>query len=329
MAQPRMSRITLATLPTPLEAGGKLPSGANLWVKRDDLTGLGVGGNKARKLEFLCAEAIDNDATCLVTVGAAQSNHCRMTAAAGARLNLPTHLVLSGEKPKNLEGNQMLSSMFGAHLHHTGLDASDWSKLELARAELTEKLIRDGQRPHSIPIGGSTAVGAIGYAVAFDEIISQCFLQNFVADAIVFTTSSGGTHAGLVAGLIRARANDPQKVLPKIIGIGVAKGFALNTNRVIELANETLALLGESVHATIADVIIDPSYMGADYAIPTQAAADATTWAAHRGAWVLDPVYSAKGFSGLLGLDANGDFGVDSNIVFIHTGGLPSLFVMH
>jgi len=324
-----MSRITLATLPTPLEAGGKLPSGANLWVKRDDLTGLGVGGNKARKLEFLCAEAIDNDATCLVTVGAAQSNHCRMTAAAGARLNLPTHLVLSGETPKNLEGNQMLSSLFGAHLHHTGLDASDWSKLELARAELTEKLIRDGQRPHSIPIGGSTAVGAIGYAIAFDEIIWQCSLQNFIADAIVFTTSSGGTNAGLVAGLIRARANDPQKVLPKIIGIGVAKGFALNTNRVVELANETLALLGESVHATIADVIIDPSYMGADYAIPTQAATDATTWAAHRGAWVLDPVYSAKGFSGLLGLDANGNFGVDSNIVFIHTGGLPSLFVMH
>ena len=329
MAHPRVSRITLATLPTPLEAGGKLQSGANLWVKRDDLTGLGVGGNKARKLEFLCAEAIDNDATCLVTVGAAQSNHCRMTAAAGARLNLPTHLVLSGEKPKNLEGNQMLSAMFGAHLHHTGLAASDWSNLELARAELTEKLIRDGQRPHSIPIGGSTAVGAIGYAVAFDEILLQCSLQNFVADAIVFTTSSGGTHAGLVAGLIRARADDPQKVLPKIIGIGVAKGVALNTNRVVELANETLTLLGERANVTIADVIIDASYMGADYAIPTQAAADATTWAAHRGAWVLDPVYSAKGFSGLLGLDANGNFGVDSNIVFIHTGGLPSLFVMH
>jgi D-cysteine desulfhydrase family pyridoxal phosphate-dependent enzyme len=316
-------------LPTPLEAGGKLPSGANLWVKRDDLTGLGVGGNKARKLEFLCAEAIDNDATCLVTVGAAQSNHCRMTAAAGARLNLPTHLVLSGVKPKNLEGNQMLSAMFGAHLHHTGLDASDWSNLELARAELTEKLIHDGQRPHSIPIGGSTAVGAIGYANAFDEIISQCETQNFIAEAILFTTSSGGTHAGLIAGLIRARANDPQKVLPKLVGIGVAKGVALNTNRVAELANESLALLGETVRATQNDVLIDANYMGSDYAVPTQAAADATIWAAHRGAWVLDPVYSAKGFSGLLGRDAKGEFNADSNVIFIHTGGLPSLFVMH
>ena len=329
MAQPKINRVALATLPTPLESGGKLQSGANLWVKRDDLTGLGVGGNKARKLEFLCGEALNNNATCLVTVGAAQSNHCRMTAAAGARLNLPTHLVLSGVKPKRLEGNQMLSSMFGAQLHHTGFEANDWANLETARNTLTEELISDGQRPHSIPIGGSTAVGAIGYAVAFDEIVTQCESQDFVADAIVFTTSSGGTHAGLIAGLIRARANNPRKVLPKIIGIGVAKGVALNAIRVAELANQTLTLLDEPTRVTPEDVIIDANYMGSDYAMPTQAAAEATTWAAHRGAWVLDPVYSAKGFSGLLGRDAKGEFAADSNIVFIHTGGLPSLFVTH
>ena len=329
MAQPKINRVALATLPTPLESGGKLQSGANLWVKRDDLTGLGVGGNKARKLEFLCGEALNNNATCLVTVGAAQSNHCRMTAAAGARLNLPTHLVLSGVKPKRLEGNQMLSSMFGAQLHHTGFEANDWANLETARNTLTEELISDGQRPHSIPIGGSTAVGAIGYAVAFDEIITQCESQDFVADAIVFTTSSGGTHAGLVAGLIRARASNPRKVLPKVIGIGVAKGVALNAIRVAELTNQTLTLLDEPTRATLEDVIIDANYMGSDYAMPTQAAAEATTWAAHRGAWVLDPVYSAKGFSGLLGRDAKGEFAADSNIVFIHTGGLPSLFVTH
>ena len=329
MAQPKINRVALATLPTPLESGGKLQSGANLWVKRDDLTGLGVGGNKARKLEFLCGEALNNNATCLVTVGAAQSNHCRMTAAAGARLNLPTHLVLSGVKPKRLEGNQMLSSMFGAQLHHTGFEANDWANLETARNTLTEELISDGQRPHSIPIGGSTAVGAIGYAVAFDEIITQCESQDFVADAIVFTTSSGGTHAGLIAGLIRARASNPRKVLPKVIGIGVAKGVALNAIRVAELTNQTLTLLDEPTRATLEDVIIDANYMGSDYAMPTQAAAEATTWAAHRGAWVLDPVYSAKGFSGLLGRDAKGEFAADSNIVFIHTGGLPSLFVTH
>ena len=329
MAQQKLTRITLATLPTPLEDGGKLPSGTNLWVKRDDLTGLGVGGNKARKLEFLCGEAIDNGAKSLVTVGAAQSNHCRMTAAAGARLNLPTHLVVSGTKPNRLEGNQLLSAMFGATLHHTGLHDNDWSSLEDFRARLTQELVDRGEKPHSIPIGGSTAVGALGYALAFDEIITQCAKQNIVAEAIVFTTSSGGTHAGLVAGLVRARAKDPQKHLPKIIGIGVAKGTALSSRSITDLANKTLTLLGQTERASKSDVIIDPNYMGTDYAVATQAASDAAKWAAHRGAWVLDPVYSAKGFSGLLGLDANREFSADANVIFIHTGGLPSLFANH
>ena len=329
MAQQKLTRITLATLPTPLEDGGKLPSGTNLWVKRDDLTGLGVGGNKARKLEFLCGEAIDNGAKSLVTVGAAQSNHCRMTAAAGARLNLPTHLVVSGTKPNRLEGNQLLSAMFGATLHHTGLHDNDWSSLEDFRARLTQELVDRGEKPHSIPIGGSTAVGALGYALAFDEIITQCAKQNIVAEAIVFTTSSGGTHAGLVAGLVRARAEDPQKHLPKIIGIGVAKGTALSSRSITDLANKTLTLLGQTERASKSDVIIDPNYMGTDYAVATQAASDAAKWAAHRGAWVLDPVYSAKGFSGLLGLDANREFSADANVIFIHTGGLPSLFANH
>ena len=329
MAQPKITRITLATLPTPLEDGGKLPSGAHLWVKRDDLTGLGVGGNKARKLEFLCGHAIDNGAKSLVTVGAAQSNHCRMTAAAGARLGLPTHLVVSGEKPSRLEGNQLLAAMFGATLHHTGLADTDWSSLESFRAQLTQQLVDRGEKPQSIPIGGSTAVGAIGYALAFDEIIAQCAKLNIVADAIVFTTSSGGTHAGLVAGLVRARVSDRLKHLPKIIGIGVAKGVALNSRSITDLANETLMLLGETSRATDKDVVIDPNYMGSDYAVATQAATDAAKWAALRGAWVLDAVYSAKGFSGLLGLDAKNEFGSDANVVFIHTGGLPSIFASH
>lgn len=329
MARPKINRIILATLPTPLEDGGKLSSGSRLWVKRDDLTGLGVGGNKARKLEFLCGQAVDNGAKSLVTVGAAQSNHCRMTAAAGARLGLPTHLVLSGAKPDQLEGNQLLSQMFGAILHHTGLADTDWAGLEEFRARLTQQLVDRGEKPHSIPIGGSTAVGAVGYALAFDEIMAQCAKNNFVADAIVFTTSSGGTHAGLVAGLVRARARDAQKQFPKIIGIGVAKGKALNSRSITDLANETLTLLDEQSRATDDDVIINPDYMGSEYAVATQAATDAAKWAAHRGAWVLDAVYSAKGFSGLLGLDAENEFGSRANVVFIHTGGLPSIFASH
>ena len=329
MAQQKLNRITLATLPTPLEDGSKLSSGSRLWVKRDDLTGLGAGGNKARKLEFLCGDAIQNGAKSLVTVGAAQSNHCRMTAAAGARLGLPTHLVLSGKKPNRLEGNQLLSQMFGATLHHTGLADTNWAGLEEFRIQLTQQLVERGEKPHSIPIGGSTAIGAVGYALAFDEIIAQCSTQNFTADAIVLTTSSGGTHAGLVAGLARARARDPLKQLPKIIGIGVAKGMALSSRSIKDLANETLTLLNETSRATDDDVVIDPNYMGSNYAVATQAASDAAKWAAHRGAWVLDAVYSAKGFSGLLGLDAKNEFGSNANVVFIHTGGLPSIFTSH
>jgi 1-aminocyclopropane-1-carboxylate deaminase/D-cysteine desulfhydrase-like pyridoxal-dependent ACC family enzyme len=252
-----------------------------------------------------------------------------MTAAAGARLGLPTHLVLSGKKPNRLEGNQLLSQIFGATLHHTGLADTNWAGLEEFRAQLTQQLVNRGEKPHSIPIGGSTAIGAIGYAFAFDEIIEQCSAQNFNADAIVFTTSSGGTHAGLVAGLVRARTRDPLKQLPKIIGIGVAKGTALSSLSITDLANETLNLLNETSRATTDDVSIDSNYMGSDYAVATQAATDAAKWAAHRGAWVLDAVYSAKGFSGLLGLDAKNEFGSDANVVFIHTGGLPSIFANH
>ena len=137
-----LPRARLATLPTPLERGPQLPGGARLWVKRDDLTGLGMGGNKARKLEFLCGAAIAAGARSLVTVGAAQSNHCRMTAAAGAVLGLEVHLVLSGERPDVATGNQLLSMMFGAQLHYTGAPDSHWGELEIARESLTDELPR-------------------------------------------------------------------------------------------------------------------------------------------------------------------------------------------
>lgn len=319
-----ITRVALATLPTPLEHGGNLPSGATLWVKRDDLTGLGVGGNKARKLEYLCGEARDRRADCLVTVGAAQSNHCRMTAAAGAVMGLDVHLVLSDKTPTRLTGNQLLSHMFGATLHHTGLASSDWAALERWRLDLTERLSAEGRRPHSIPIGGSTPVGALGYMGAYDEIMQQCDEHNFIPAAILHTSSSGGTHAGLVAGYAHARAsNRPHS---PVIAIGVAKGAALSIHSVRTLAEESLALLGGTAAITDADVIIDDRFIGDGYATPTAAGAAATLWAAHRGAWVLDPVYTAKGFAGLLGRDAEGEWSHSQHVVFIHTGGLPTVF---
>src|SRR5690606_21038489 len=183
----------------------------------DDLTGLGMGGNKARKLEYLCGAALAEGAGALVTVGAGQSNHCRMTAAAGAVLGLEVHLVLSGERPDEPRGNQLLSLMFGAQMHYTGAADSHWGELEIASEALVGELAASGTVPYSIPIGGSTAVGAIGYAAAFFEIMEQARSRDVHPAAIVVTSSSGGTHAGLVAGRALYATRHPDVSLPEVV----------------------------------------------------------------------------------------------------------------
>ena len=322
-------RVRLATLPTHLERGPILAGQSQLWVKRDDLTGLGMGGNKARKLEFLCGAAVATGAECLITVGAGQSNHCRMTAAAGAMLGLEVHLVLAGDRPKVLEGNQLLSERFGTHQHFTGAGPSEWGLLEIAREDLTEELSAQGLKPYSIPIGGSTAVGALGYIVAYQEIVEQAVALNLSPKTIVFTSSSGGTHAGLVAGRAHMRAIGRTEVLPNLLAIGVAKGVVAGFPSVKDLAQESLAIAGLSGEVLNEDVEVDARWLGEDYAIPTDASRAAITWAAHNGAWVLDDVYTAKGMAGLLGNAAQGRWASGDNVIFIHTGGSPEVFVRH
>ncbi|MGI9029336.1 MAG: 1-aminocyclopropane-1-carboxylate deaminase/D-cysteine desulfhydrase [Ilumatobacteraceae bacterium] len=322
-----LPRSRLATLPTPLERGPGLPGGARLWVKRDDLTGLGAGGNKARKLEFLCAEALAAGARSLVTVGAAQSNHCRMTAAAGAVLGLEVHLVLSGSRPARLTGNVLLSQRFGAQLHFVGCPPHHWGELEIAREQLTDELAAAGAAPYAIPIGGSTATGALGYVVAYVELVEQCAAMGVRPATVVHTSSSGGTHAGLVAGraLLRSVGHD---ALPDILAIGVAKGVVAGFPGVRALAGEALARVEAApglVHE--ADVEVDTRWMGSDYGVPTAAGAEAIRWGAVHGGWVLDDTYSGKGFAGLLGNAASGRWGPGTDVVFLHTGGLPGVFV--
>jgi 1-aminocyclopropane-1-carboxylate deaminase/D-cysteine desulfhydrase-like pyridoxal-dependent ACC family enzyme len=279
-------------------------------VKRDDLTGLGMGGNKARKLEFLCGRALVDGATCLITVGAGQSNHCRMTAAAGAVLGLETHLVLAGDRPEVLEGNQLLSDRFGAHLHFTGAGPAEWGSLEIAREALTDELTAQGLVAASIPIGGSTAAG-------------------FVPRAIVFTSSSGGTHAGLVAGRAAWIATHPGEQVPDIVAIGVAKGVVAGFPSVADLAREALSVAGRTGTVDDDAVVVDGRWLGPDYAIATAESRAAREWAAHNGAWVVDDVYTAKGMAGLLGNIEQGRWGRDDDIVFVHTGGQPEVFVRH
>lgn len=322
-------RVRFATLPTYLERGPILAGQSRLWVKRDDLTGLGMGGNKARKLEFLCGAAVAAGAKCLITVGAGQSNHCRMTAAAGAVLGLEVHLVLAGNRPAVLEGNQLLSERFGAHQHFTGAGPSEWGLLEIAREDLTDELSAQGLRPYSIPIGGSTAVGALGYIAAYQEIIDQAKALNISPQTIVFTSSSGGTHAGLVAGRAYARATGEVDVLPNLLAIGVAKGVIAGYPSVKELAQEALTIAGLPGVVLAEDIEVDARWLGEDYAIPTEASRAAITWAAHNGAWVLDDVYTAKGMAGLLGNASQGRWGNGDDVIFIHTGGSPEVFVRH
>jgi 1-aminocyclopropane-1-carboxylate deaminase/D-cysteine desulfhydrase-like pyridoxal-dependent ACC family enzyme len=252
-----------------------------------------------------------------------------MTAAAGAMLGLEVHLVLAGDRPKVLEGNQLLSERFGAHQHFTGAGPSEWGLLEIAREDLTEELSAQGLKPYSIPIGGSTAVGALGYIVAYQEIVEQAVALNLSPKTIVFTSSSGGTHAGLVAGRAHMRAIGRTEVLPNLLAIGVAKGVVAGFPSVKDLAQESLAIAGLSGEVLNEDVEVDARWLGEDYAIPTDASRAAITWAAHNGAWVLDDVYTAKGMAGLLGNATQGRWASGENVIFIHTGGSPEVFVRH
>lgn len=312
--------LDLALLPTPLDRSlTALPGGATLLVKRDDLTGLGLGGNKARKLEPLCAAALAEGCDVLVTVGGGQSNHCRMTAAAGARLGLPVHLVLGGDAPAALTGNQILMDLFGAELHFAG--THDWGRLTQRSEELLGELRAEGRHPTLIPIGGSTPVGASAFAAAYAELLDQL---DGPVDAIVHTSSSGGTHAGLLAGQAIARAEG--RPAPRIVAIAVAKDVVLDISYVTALADQTLDHMGvlQSVHP--ADVEVDGRWVGPGYEVPTPEGDEAIRWAATHGGWVLDRTYSGKGFAGLLGHAREGRWSENDTVVFWHTGGAPALF---
>jgi 1-aminocyclopropane-1-carboxylate deaminase/D-cysteine desulfhydrase-like pyridoxal-dependent ACC family enzyme len=317
----RVPSARLATLPTPLERGPLLPGGARLWVKRDDLTGLGMGGNKVRKLEPLCGAALAEGADVLVTVGAAQSNHCRQTAAAGAVLGLPVHLVLGGPAGA-LEGNQALSALFGAVAHH--VDTHDWAALGAAADALADELRGAGRRPWTIPIGGSTPLGAVGFAAAFAEAAAQWEALGVRPRAVVHTTSSGGTHGGLVAG--RAALAAEGRPVPDVVAIGVAPGVVRHPSVTTGLARGCLDLLGLDPALVGDDDVEVVDAMGVDYAVPSEAGDAAIRWAARHGGWVLDRTYTGKGFGGLLSLCTAGRFGPGDDVVFWHTGGQPAVF---
>ncbi len=308
-------RFHFAHLPTPIEPLPRLSQhlqGPRLLVKRDDQTGLAFGGNKTRKLEFLVADALARDATLLITGGAAQSNHCRQTAAAAARFGLACTLVLAGDPPAQRDGNLLLDTLLGARLVWTGSRDRD-TVMRQVEAEARAQ----GQRPYLIPYGGSNQVGALGYVFAMQELMKQ----KVHPDWIVLASSSGGTQAGLMVG---ARLFGFQG---RILGISIEKPeVALRQDIIADLATRTARHLGEDLTFTAEDVLVNDHYLGQGYGIMGAAEEEAIRLFARREGLLLDPVYTGRAAAGLLDLIRQGFFRADETVLFWHTGGTPALF---
>lgn len=318
----RFARIRLAHLPTPLEPLPRLSEalGVDLWIKRDDCTGLAGGGNKTRKLEFLLGAAFEQDADTLVTQGAVQSNHVRQTAAAAAAHGLACEIILeerTGSKATDYvgNGNVLLDRLFGASLR-TVPGGTDM----VAELEKTADAVRArGGKPYVIPGGGSNPIGALGYVDCAREIVVQADEMDLEIHRIVTATGSAGTHAGLVAGLAVMGADIP------VLGIGVRAPKDKQETNVFKLAEETAALLGQPGRVTRERVVADCDYVGEGYGLIDQGVIDALTLAARTDGIVLDPVYSGKAMKGLIALARAGQFRGET-VVFLHTGGAQGLF---
>lgn len=313
----RLPRQPLGCWPTPVQPLERLSAhlgGPRLWVKRDDLSGLAFGGNKTRKLEFLVGAALAEGCDTLLTAGAAQSNHCRQTAAAAARCGLACHLLLGGEAPPEADGNLLLDHLLGARVHWCGARRKGEDLPELA-----EQLRRQGRRPCVIPYGGSSALGAVGFAAALRELQAQAIVPTH----IVFASSSGGTHAGLLAGraLTALRA--------ELWGIRIDKEDAPGRPFATEIADLAVAcadLLGLPSDPRLAEVQLLEDWLGQGYGVVGAAEREAVGLAARFEGLLLDPVYTGRAFAGLLDLLRRGTFRPEDRILFWHTGGTPALF---
>ncbi|MCB1846683.1 MAG: D-cysteine desulfhydrase [Halieaceae bacterium] len=320
----RFPRIKLAHLPTPLEYLPRLTEylgGPSIYVKRDDCTGLASGGNKTRKLEFLMADALAQNADTIITQGAVQSNHARQTAAAAARLGLDCELLFENRirEPNHIylnSGNVFLDRLFGAGIHHHpgGTD------MNAAMEELAADLREQGRKPYVIPGGGSNRIGALGYVDCAMELLQQANQQQLKVDCVLHATGSAGTQAGLVAGLRATHANIP------VLGIGVNAAREAQEGKVYQLAVETAEHIGAGGCVRREDVVANCDYIGPGYGIPTPGMRAALLLLARLEGLLFDPVYSGKGLAGMIDLVEKGEFRAGQNIVFIHTGGSAGLF---
>jgi len=320
----RFPRVKLVHAPTPLEFMPRLTrllGGPNLFIKRDDCTGLASGGNKTRKLEFLIADALERGADTVITQGATQSNHARQTAAAAAKHGLKCEILLedrtgSKDPAYKYSGNVFLDRLFGAPTH--GYPGG--TNMNAAMEEVADRVRARGGKPYVIPGGGSNSIGALGYAACALELVTQANEQQLRIDRVVHATGSAGTQAGLVAGFEAMHSGI------EVLGIGVRLAREPQENNVYKLACETAERLGMAGGVARERVVANCDYVGEGYGIPTPAMADAVSLLAREEGILLDPVYSGKGMAGLIDLIRQGKFAKGENVVFVHTGGSVGLF---
>jgi len=313
-------RLRLAHLPTPLEEMPNLTQrlkGPRLLIKRDDQTGLATGGNKARKLEYLMADALAQGADTIVTLGAAQSNHARQTAAAAAKFGLRAVLLLQGEEPPQCTGNLLLDDLLGAEVRWMGSQR----RLPPERiAGVLEELKEAGQRPYLIPYGGSNEVGVLGYIQAMRELLDQLGERGVEADRLVVATSSGGTQVGLTLGAkIYGYAGE-------VIGISVDLPREELLSNLVSLAQATAARWGFDLSLGRDDFIVYDDYLGGGYGVLGPKEVEAIRLLARTEGIILDPVYTGRAMAGLIDLVRRGTFRPDEVVIFWHTGGTPALF---
>lgn len=317
---PRRSYTAAATPIEPMPHLSRLLGGPELFIKRDDLLGLAAGGNKTRKLEFLVADALAQGADTLITVGAVQSNHCRLTLAAAVREGLKCRLVLEERVPDSYRneasGNNFLYRLLGADKITVVKAGTD---LQAAMQAEAAEVADDGGKAYVIPGGGSNPLGALGYVGCGQEIMQQAFESGVNFDHIVVASGSGGTHAGLVAAMVGMRTGVP------VSGVSVRQPKERQEANIRDLANRTLELLGVSEDSGPAVTVFD-QYVGDGYSLPTESMVEAVKLFASREGVLLDTVYTGKAAAGLIDLVRQGHFQEGQRVLFVHTGGSPVLY---
>jgi len=319
----KFPRVSLAHLPTPLEHLPRLSEhlgGPNIYVKRDDCTGLASGGNKTRKLEYSMAAALEEGADTIITVGAVQSNHVRQTAAAACKLGLKCEVLLEhriADPSENYagSGNVLLDKIFGANLR----EYPGGTDFEKAMAEVEDEVRAQGGKPYIIPGGASNKIGALGYVNCAIELLGQIEEQGLDIGHIVTATGSAGTQGGLIVGLKAMKSTIP------LLGIGVNIPQQDQEEKVFNLACETAEYIGKPGCVSREDVVANCNYVGEGYGVPTESMNEAVLMLARTEGLLFDPVYSGKGLAGMIDLIRNGTLG-GGNIVFLHTGGSAALF---